>query len=207
VSSPQPPYGAPHPGYGAPPGYPLYQKPVPKRRRPSGWWFVAASLLIVVGLAIGVLLIAQIFLGFFSVDATIQGDGQTHEVTVKTDRDRMVWVDQNDDRPACTIVDKATGEEVRLEGIGNAAYTKSSGRRDWQGDATFDPGSGVLEVTCAQDGGPIQIGPAPEFGAPVGGLAAGILIPLLFGGAGFVMLIVVTVLYATGRPRDVPAPQ
>jgi hypothetical protein len=95
----------------------------------------------------------------------------------------------------------------QLEGIGNAAYTKSSGRREWEGDATFDPGSGVLEVTCAQDGGPIQIGPAPEFGALVGGLAAGILIPLLFGVVGFVMLIVVAVLYATGRPRDVPAPQ
>ena len=61
-------------------------------------------------------------------------------------------------------------------------------------------------MACAETGGPIQIGPAPDFGSFFGGLAAGILLALLLGGGGFVLLIVLVILYATGRPRDVPAP-
>lgn len=167
---------------------------------------MAASLLIVAGLATGVLMIVQSVGGFFSIDATIHADGQTRQVTVETDRDRMIWIDQFD-QPSCTIKDAATGEEVAYEGLGNTAYTKWDDGREWQGDGTFDPGSGDLAVTCTPDGGPIQIGPEPEFGALVGGLAAGILIPLLLGVAGFVGLIVVAVLYVTGRPRNVPAPR
>jgi hypothetical protein len=203
VSTPPLPYGQP---YQPPPIYPAYQKPVPSRRRPSAWWFVVAGLMMLAGVAIGVLLIVQAVRGFIETDATIQPDGQTHSIVVDTDQDRMVWIDPFE-QPVCTIVDAETGTEVEQEGIGNTEYTKSSGGREWTGDTTFDPGSGRLEVTCDASGGPIQIGPTVELGAFVGGLVAGILIPLALGGSGFVLLIVIGVLYATGRPRNVPAPQ
>lgn len=204
-ASTPPPYGGSQPG--RPPTYPAYQKPVPSRRRPSAWWFAVAGVMMLAGIATGVLLIVQTVAGFLETDATIPADGRVHAVTVGTDRDRMVWVDQSDERPDCRIVDAATGEEIRPVGLGSTSYTKSSGRREWQGDGTFDPGSGDLEVTCAQRGGPIQIGPEPEFGRFFGSLAAGIIIPILLGGGGFVLLIVIAILFATGRPRNVPAPR
>jgi hypothetical protein len=205
MSTPQPPYGAPQqPGYG-PPVYPAYQKPVPSRRRPSGWWFVAGALLMLAGVAIGTLLIVQTVRAFTETDATIRADGQPHSVSVDADQDRMVWIHPGEPQ-TCSIVDTATGEDVVLERPG-ASYTKSVGSGEWEGSRTFDPGSGDLEVTCDASGGEIQIGPAPEFGAFFGGLAAGILAAVLLGGAGFVLLIVIAVLYATGRPRNVPAPQ
>ncbi len=90
-------------------------------------------------------------------------------------------------------------------GTPDATYTKSSGGDEWLGDRTFDPGSGELEVTCSEAGGPIQIGPAPDFGNFFGGLAIGIFLPFFLGGIGFLMLIVLGVLFATGRPRRGPA--
>ena len=198
-----PPYGGPQPGQ--PPVYPAYQKPVPRRRRPSAWWFAVAGVMMLAGVAIGVLLIGQAVLSFVDTDATIRADGESHAVTVETDRDRMIWIDQLD-QPTCSIIDAETGQEVTYEGLGSTTYTKSGGGREWQGDRTFDPGSGELEVTCAQGGGPIQIGPEPEFGKLFGSLAAGIIIPILLGGGGFVLLIVIAILFATGRPRNVPGP-
>jgi hypothetical protein len=202
-----PPYGRPqgYPTYPAPPVYPAYQKPVPRRRRPSGWWFVVGSLLMLAGLGIGILLIVQTVLTFTETDATIQADGQAHTLSVYPDRDRMVWI-RPDEPQRCAIVDSGTGGPVDLEDV-DADYTKDVGSGEWEAVSRFDPGSGDLEITCAATGGEIQIGPAPEFGELVGGLAAGIIIPLLLGGTGFVMLIVVGVLFATGRPRTVPAPQ
>lgn len=202
VSTPPPPYGQPHQ---PPPVYPAYQKPVPSRRRPSGWWFVVAGLMMVAGVAIGVLLIVQTVRAFVDVDATIEPDGETRSIVVDTDKDRMVWIHAFD-QPVCSIVDADTGVEVRQKPLGNTEYTKSAGGREWTGDTTFDPGSGRLEVTCDASGGPIQIGPAVGFGSFFGGLAAGILIPLVLGGGGFVLLVLIAILYATGRPRDVPAP-
>ena len=51
------------------------------------------------------------------------------------------------------FIDVETGEEVRSTGSPDASYSKGSGSRDWEGDETFDPGSGELEVTCEEAGG------------------------------------------------------
>ena len=202
MSTPPPPYGGAQPPQ---PGWPAYPKPVPSRRRPSGWWFVVAVGLMLAGVAVGVLLVVQSVRAFVDVDATVPADGQVHEVSVPTDRDRMIWAHPGQP-PRCTLTDAATGEELGLAGLG-ASYTKSGGSGSWEGTNRFDPGSGDLEVVCAPTGSEIQIAPAPDFGSVFGGLAAGILLALLLGGGGFVLLIVIVILYATGRPRDVPAPR
>ncbi len=157
------------------------------------------------GVAIGVLLIIQTVRALVDVDATVPADGAAHAVVVDGDQDRMIWMHPFSPE-ACVIVDTATGDPVELEDVG-ASYTKDVGSGSWEGVSRFDPGSGELEVACDDSGGEIQIGASPAFGAFFGGLAAGILIPLVLGGGGFVLLIVISVLFATGRPRDVPAPQ
>lgn len=187
----------PQPPYGAPPPY--LPPPRPKRRRPSGWWFVVGAVLMVTGIAVGITVIVLTVKGFTETDATIRADGQPVRISVATDRDRMVW-NHPGEPDACTIVDVESGAEVTTSGPG-ASFTKSGGSGSWEGVRTFDPGSGELEITCPETGGEIQVGPAPEFGSFFGGIAAGILIPLLLGGGGFVMLIVVGVLYATGEKR------
>jgi hypothetical protein len=198
-----PPYGVPQPGQ--PPVYPAYQKSVPSRRRPSAWWFAVAGLLMLAGIAIGVLLIVQAVRTFTDVDATIQADGETHAVSVDADQDRMVWIHPSEPQ-RCVIMDAESGTPVDLDDV-SASYTKDVGSGEWEGSSRFDPGSGDLEITCEATGGEIQIGPAPEFGKFFGSLAAGIIIPILLGGGGFVLLILIAILYATGRPRNVPAPR
>ena len=201
MSTPPPPYGGPRAGAV---GAARVPEAVPSRRRPSGWWFVVAVGLMLAGVAVGVLLVVQSVRAFVDVDATVPADGQVHEVSVPTDRDRMIWAHPGQP-PACTLTDAATGAELGLGGLG-ATYTKSAGSGSWEGTHRFDPGSGDLEVACAPTGSEIQIAPAPDFGSVFGGLAAGILLALLLGGGGFVLLIVLVILFATGRPRNVPAP-
>ena len=159
--------------------------------------------MILAGVAVGVTVLVLTIKGFTETDATVPADGQPHQVSVDTNEERMVWI-HDAEPPSCTIVDTETGDEVSYTGAPDATYTKSSGGGEWLGDRTFDPGSGELEVTCSEAGGPIQIGPAPDFGNFFGGLALGIFLPFFLGGIGFLLLIVLGVLFATGRPRRDP---
>jgi hypothetical protein len=186
------------------PAYPPYGVPAPppKRRRPSRWWFVLAAGLIGAAVAIGVTVLVLTLRGFLATDATVDIDGKPHSVTVGTNGDRILWFDRDTTDPTCTITDEEDGDEIELHDP-DASYTRDFGSGEQYGAWTFDPGSGHLEVTCTpelQD--VVEIGPSPDFGSFFGGLAIGILVPLLLGGTGFVMLIVVAVLYATGRPRN-----
>lgn len=187
----QPPYGAASAST-APP-------PPPRRRRPSGWWFVLGGALIVAAVASGVGLLLWTLSGFLSTDASVAADGRAHLVSVPTDQDRMLWVHEYD-AADCSVLDTTTGEEVAYSSVGGS-FTKSGGSGDWVADRRFDPGSGRLEVTCTEAGGPAEIGPAPRIGSFVGGIFATILVPLVLGMLGLLVLIVTGVLFATGAPR------
>ena len=192
---PTPPYGAPPP---PPYAAPLAPQP-PRRRRPSGWWFVVGGGLILAGIAIGVGLFVWTVKGFVKTDATVRADGRPHIVLLEPEEQKMLWVHEYD-AARCSIVDRATGDEVAYSPV-SGSLTRSTGGDEWVGDRRFDSGSGQLEVTCNRSGGPAQIGPAPRVGAFVGGILAMILIPLALGGMGLVVLIVTGVRFATGEPR------
>jgi len=164
---------------------------------------VLGGALVVAGIVIGVVVLVRTVQGFMETDATVDVDGQTHSVTVPTDGDRILWYDDGEADPTCEVVDRETGEPITLEDP-DASYERDFGDvGDQFGAWTFDPGSGELDVTCTPDlATVVEIGPAPDFKGFFGGLAAGILVPLVLGGTGLVMLIVVGVLYATGRPRS-----
>jgi hypothetical protein len=156
----------------------------------------------VAGVAVGVTVLVLTVKGFLATDATIEVDAQPHEVTVPTDSDRMLWFDETVTEPTCEIVDRESRERVRLEKP-DATYTRDFGSAgDQRGEWRFDPGSGRLEVTCSPaSGSVVEIGPAPDFGRFVGGIALGIFLPFFIGGVGFLLLIVLIVLFVTGRPR------
>lgn len=141
--------------------------------------------------------------GFLKTDATVEADGRPHQVSVPTDRDRMLWFDETVTYPDCQVVDLRSGEEIRLRSVSGDFRRSQGSTGDLVGVHQFDPGSGQIEVTCdgAHVGAVVEIGPAPAIGSFVGGLLATILVPLLLGGSGVVVLIVTGVLFATGRPR------
>jgi len=197
----------PPPSYPVPSGYPPGQPPLPTKHRPSGWWFVVGAGLVVAALVAAVGLFVWTLSAFFETDATVRADGQTHSVTVATDGDRMLWRDDDVFDPDCSIVDARTGEEIDLRPV-TSQFTKDFGEGEWTAAYRFDPGSGDLEVTCAaardlDDGGEVQIGPAPSIGGFVGGLLATIAVPSLLGLFGLAILIVTGILWSTrpARPK------
>lgn len=198
---PPPPYGTvPPPGFAPPP----FPPPRPRRRRPSKWWFVVGTVLVVGAVAVGVSLFAWTLTNFITVDATVRADAQPHQITLEDDRERMLW-GREALSPDCLIVDDQSGEEVVFSPI-SGSFTKSDSSGDWVGISRFDPGSVHLTVTCTAAGGDAQIGRALQIGSFVGGIFATILIPLILGGLGILVLIITTVFFALGRPRDEPAP-
>jgi len=100
-----------------------------------------------------------------------------------------------------------TGDQIDLRPV-TSQFTKDFGEGEWTAAYRFDPGTGRLAVTCAaalrpDDGGEVQIGPAPSIGGVVGGLIATIAVPSLLGLFGLATLIVTGILWATrpARPR------
>ena len=178
-----------------PPPPPTHQPP--QKARPSGWWFVVGGGLMLVGLVIGVTAFVLLFRGIMTTDASLPVDGARHRVHVPTDGDRMLWADTDAQRPACTVVDHASGEEIGLEPT-NGDFE----RNDQTATNRFDPGSGDLDITCEGDtGSAVDIGPSPSIGGLVGGILAAVLAPLLLGGLGFVVVLVTGVLWSSRPPR------
>lgn len=191
----------------SPPAPPPYGVPLPpaapvRRGRPSGWWFVLGGGLVVSAVAVGIGLFVWTISAFLSTDANIAADGAPHDVTVASDGDRMLWLEDGFGQ-RCEIVDRTTGESVVLGPVGGS-FSRSDGSGDWHGAARFDPGTGSLRVTCDPGEGAVLIGPAPRIGAFLGGIFATVLIPLGLGAVGVLILIVTTVLFATGAPRRQP---
>ncbi|MCQ6458409.1 hypothetical protein, partial [Vibrio parahaemolyticus] len=89
--------------------------------------------------------------GFLQTDATIDVDGLPHEVTVPTDGDRMLWIEESVAEPTCEIVDTDDGSPLVLESP-TADYSRDNGSvGDALGLYTIDPGSGRLQVTCGPE--------------------------------------------------------
>jgi hypothetical protein len=203
---PQP--GYPQPGYPQP-GYPQpgYPQPgpgpvdTPAKYRPSAWWFAAGAILLTVSLvAFGALLFLTLR-DFLETDAVVIADGQSHQVTVGTDGDRMVWA-RDGGVSDCLIVDAADGTPVATSLL-TGTFTRTDGNGSFHGEYRMDPGSGQLEVTCAATGSDVLIGPAPAFADFFGRLALAIGALLLLGGLGLGILVVTGVLFALrpARPR------
>ena len=189
--------------------------PLPTKYRPSWAWFLVGGGLLVLAVAAGIGLFVWTLSAFFTTDATVEADGQPHQVSVATDGDRMLWRTSEVFDPECTVVDLATSDPVDLRPV-TSQFTKDFGDGEWTAAYRFDPGSGRLEVTCGgvtgsesgsdwemSWGEEVQIGPAPSVGGLVGGLIATIAVPGLLGLLGLATLIVTGVLRSTrpARPR------
>jgi hypothetical protein len=150
-----------------------------------------------VGLVVGVTLFVMIFRGILETDTSVPVDGESHTVSVPTDGDRMIWAETLGERPQCTVIDRSSGQEVRLE-----ATNGDFERNEQIGVRTFDPGSGDLDITCTgEPGTEIEVGPAPSITGLVGGIVAAVGIPLLVGGSGFLIVVITGILFVSRPPR------
>lgn len=191
IPAPPPPYG----GWTPPPVR-------PKRRRPSAWWFALGGGFIVasvVAVVIGLVFFLSSVTGFLQVDATIENDGQPHDLSVPTDGARMLWADGG--TAECDIIDRETDADVSTHSV-SGDFERSDDSGDWIGVIRFDPGSGDLTVTCTEASGRVQIGPAPRIANFVLGLVLLIFVPTGLGIIGLVALIITGILFATGAPRQ-----
>ncbi|WP_460834908.1 hypothetical protein [Nocardioides hungaricus] len=176
----------------------------PRRYRPSAGWFVAGIALIVVAVVVAVGIFVWLLAGFLDTDATVRADGEPRQVSVGTDGDRMLWLD--DQTTSCRIVDGETGAKIPVRTV-TGSFERSDSNGDLVGLYRFSPGSGSLEVTCTSSLagiGPapvVLIGPMPQIGNFVVGILLAILIPGLLGLAGLVMLIVTGILWSVRDPR------
>ncbi|MGB0098855.1 MAG: hypothetical protein WBP61_01115 [Nocardioides sp.] len=190
-----------YPPSGYPPGY----QPPPKRYRPSAAWFVVGIVSIIVAVVTAVAVFIWLIAGFLDTEATLRTDGQPHQVSVGTDGDRMLWLEDDDTR--CVIVDLATGDPIEVRPVGGS-FERSDSYGELDGLYRFAPGSGDLEVACSTspfaDIGTdemVLIGPAPEIDNFVIGIVIAIVVPGLLGLAGLIVLIWTGILWSTRDPR------
>lgn len=75
---------------------------------------------------------------------------------------------------------------------------------EWTAVHEFPTGDGDVTIECAADAGDarFRVADLPSTGGFVAGILIGVIGPLLLGGAGLVMLVIVAILYATGAPRE-----
>jgi hypothetical protein len=190
------------PPYGYPPQYPAAYPPRPQKYRPSGWWFVLGTGLIIIAIGIAVGIFVWLLAAFLDFDATIDADGRPHNVTVGTDGDRMLWTDSS--AQTCRLTDLDTGKPIPLHQV-DGSFSRSDDQGDFEGFLSFDPGSGHVEITCVQtDGstpGTVLISSVPPIGSFVVGILVAIFVPGLLGLAGLVVILVNGILWSTRQPK------
>lgn len=133
----------------------------------------------------------------FNEDAVFSAADSPVQVQLPAGEERGLFADAFAE-VSCAVTD-GSGAEVRLRPV-SGDFTIN----EWTAAARFDTSDGDLTFDC---GGPspdaeIRIGELPSTGGFVAGIAIGLIVPMLLGVVAILMLIILTILYATGAPRD-----
>jgi hypothetical protein len=176
------------------------------RNRPSAWWFLGPLAVFLVTAAItGVMVVTLIQLG--GTDARVRLDGQPQVVEVSTDRDRMIWVDQELPTPDCEVRGQ-DGRDVALHPVKLKTTRDSAGGREsgrWQ----FDPGDGRLEVRCTLVSSPshlASIGPAVSLRVMLTEFLPWFLLAMALSAVWIGWLVVLVIRTAKGSGQHAPPP-
>ncbi len=187
----QPPYPPQPPPYVAPP-------PLPRRPRPRKVWFFVGGGLMVLAFVVFVGALVLTF-GRFTQDAVFAAGETPVEVDLPAGTERALYSDSGFSVD-CTATD-GRGANVEFRPVsGDFTFNQ------WTAVARFDTGDGNLTFDCVETspGTQVRIGPLPSAGGFVAAVLVGILLPLALGLIGLVILIVTTVLWSTGAPRETP---
>lgn len=154
--------------------------------------------MIVLAVAAFPLLLWRAVDGVLKTDGVVAVDGRAHEIRLADPGPHLLWMTSGE-AARCTV--SAGGSPLSLAPPGESWKRSQQGRSE-RGVAVFDADSTSVEVTCTGRGAAVRVGPKPDLGGFFGGIVATVLVPLVLGSLGLVLLIVLVVLYATGRPRN-----
>lgn len=128
-----------------------------------------------------------LFLGLFATDGDVPVDGERHTITLGSDAERMVFV-QDGAAVRCELLD-ADGSPLALRGA-NGTFTKSINGEDRVGVWTFKPSGDSVEMACSgEDQLDVQVGPSALSGGRLAVIGIGFGISALVGIVGAGLLI------------------
>lgn len=175
---------------------PVTHPPAHPRYRPRVRWFVIGGVLLLLAPVVFAGTLFTVLGPLFREDGVVPADGEAHVVEVAGGERRALFT-SGGATVDCSVVD-GSGADLALSGVGGE-FTVN----EWQAVATFPTGDGTLTLTCDGAGpvGDVRVGELPSTAVLVGGLAVGILVPLVLGTLGLVVLVVTGVRWATRPPR------
>lgn len=193
-----PPPGNQPPGNQQPYGQPQWvpPPPPPKRQRPRARWFIVAGALILVAPVIFVGALFSVLRPLTQEDAVFSASDGAVQVDLPAGEERALFTD-GVGGSECRASD---GEgELELRGVtGDFTYN------EWTAVYRFDTGDGDVTLECRSGFGDerYRVAQLPSTGGFVAGIVIGVVAPLLLGGIGLIWMLILVILFATGRPRD-----
>lgn len=168
MSQPGPPHAVP-------------DRPSVKRRVIIGVLCLTLALVGVIGSFV------FLFMGLFSTDGDVPVDGEQHTISLGSDAERMVFV-QDGASVRCQALD-ADGSPLTLRGV-SGTFTKSINGEDRVGVWTFKPSGDSVEMTCSgKDQLDVQVGPSSLSGSRIATIGIGFGVSALIGIVGVILLI------------------
>ena len=216
MSEQQPPAegGPPPPGpqYGPPPSQPYAQPHAqpyspyerPPRKRPRALWFAVGAVLVVLGLGIGFAVIVNAVKDATRTDGVITADGNPASIAAPPNETRMLFVESGHVAPNCILTD-GSGQQLLMRAIFGDSTVTTSGS-EWKAFSQIDSsGDGNIAITCTPtavgDVARVRLGEPLDVASVGGAVLAGVGAILVLGGAGFVILLVTTILWFTRKPQ------
>jgi hypothetical protein len=168
---------------------------------------VVGGVLMLAGIGIAVALFVRAYSSVTQQDGVVTANGRTANVSAPPGEKRMLFIESGQRAPSCELVD-GTGRKLAVRPIFGEA-TLDTGGTQWQAFSQVDSsGDGKVAITCTPttsgDGTQVQV----RMGAPVdagtlgGGVLGGFAALFLLSGAGFVVLLVTTILWFSRKPRQ-----
>ena len=185
--------------------YTPYAASAPKPR-PGALWFVLGAVLMLLGIVIGMVVITTAVRAATAEDGVITANGQAAALASPANRSRMLFVQSGHAPPDCDLVD-GSGQALLKRTIVDT-ITVTTGGQDWRAFAQIDSsGDGAITIVCrpvTNDVAQVRVGQPVDTASLEGTVLAGVGVILALGGAGFLVLLVTTILWLARKPRTRP---
>jgi len=174
--------------------------------RPSALWFGLGAVMMLLGIVFGMLVISTAVGAATAEDGVISANGQAAAIASPANRSRMLFVQSGHTPPDCDLVDGHGLALLKRTIVDTIILT--TGGQEWRAFTQIDSsGDGAITITCrpvTNDVAQVRVGQPVDPASLGGAVLAGTGTILVLGGAGFVVLLVTTILWFIRKPRTPP---
>jgi hypothetical protein len=181
------------------------------RTRPTPAALLVAGVVLVCAAFLSLVVLALTSLGGYDWPdgALVPRDGRPHVVALDPDRPAMLWSHDRYQAGDCTVTD-SRGAAVPLTATDGEHRRPTGGEPPWTGAATFEPGSGPVEVTCAvpsvrpassRSASEVAVGAAPALPPVLDGFGPWSVVPVALALSGLLCLAAAAVVLVRGGRR------